>query len=385
MGKIHRFSIIIFSCGLLYSQTASISNVDATQRTDGSKIVDIYYDLAEDTLFTYFQVELEVSFDDGATYQNSDYISGDAGNGVLAGIDKHLEWSLGAEYGGTYSDQTKVKIIATGHFIEVSFPFVVVAAGDYTYGGGDEIRNIAYDYEIMTYEVTNADFAEFLINAYNDGSVWLSGDEVRGFYEGDNNNGPGDYNFLAMWNSRVNWNGTTFLVEEGYGNHPVTGVSWFGSWKFAEYYALRLPSQEEWEKAARGNTGFNYPWGENIDSTNANYHFSGDPYDNGTTPVGFFDGNVNDGFQTTDSPSPFGAYDMAGNAVEWTDSWSVNTPDRRIFRGGSWEWGTGECNSSWIGDWRHPSSYGWSTGFRCVRTISTTRANHLLNKQNKSR
>ena len=384
MGKILRLSIIILSCGLVYSQTASISNVDAVQRTDGSKIVDVYYDLAEDTLFTYFQVELEVSFDDGANFQISEFISGDAGNGVLAGVDNHMEWNLGAEYGGTYSNQTKVKVIATGKFIEVPFEFVVVPSGDFTYGYGDENRNIPYDYEIMKYEVTSAEYAAFLIDANANGNVWVNGNEVRGFYGGDNYHGPGDYRFLAMWDSRISWNGTTFIVEEGYGIHPVTGVTWFGAWKFSDTYLLRLPDEEEWEKAARGNTGWSYPWGESIDGTNANYHNSGDPFDNGTTPVGFYDGELNYGFQTTDSPSPYGAYDMAGNVGEWTTSQSVDYPQDRKIRGGSWGWNTGECNTSWYTQW-DANSYNWQAGFRCDRTISTTRANHLLNKQNKSR
>ncbi len=384
MGKILRFSIIILCCGLLYSQTASISNVTAAQRTDGSKIVDINYDLAEDTLFTYFQVELEVSFDNGNTYQNANYITGDAGNGVLAGSGNHLEWNLGAEHGGMYSDETKVKVIATGKFIEVPFEFVVVPAGDFTFGYNDETRNIAYNYEIMKYEVTNAEFAAFLIEANNAGDIWVNGNEIRGFYDGDNYYGPGDYRFLAMWESRISWNGTTFIVEEGYGIHPVTGVTWFGAWKFSVFYLLRLPDEEEWEKAARGNTGWNYPWGDNIDGSNANYHNSGDPFDNGTTPVGFYDDRLVDGFQTTDSPSPYDAYDMAGNVCEWTVSQPDNNPENRILRGGQWEWGTGECNSSWYTQWG-PHNYNRGGGFRCVRTVSTTRANHLLNKQNKSR
>ncbi len=385
MQKFIKISAALMIISLLSGQTASVTNVTASQRTDGTKLVDIYYDLAEDTLFTYFTVELEVSFDNGTNYQPSEYISGDAGNGVLAGIDNHLVWNLGAEFGGTYSDQTKVKIIATGRFIDVPFEFVTVPAGDFTYGYNDETRNISHDFEIMKYEVTNAEFTAFLIEAYNAGDVWLNGDEVRGFYSGDDYYGPGDYRLLAMWDSRISWNGTTFIVEESYGIHPVVGLTWFGALKFCDAYLLRLPTDEEWEKAARGSTGWNYPWGENIDSSYANYHNSGDPYDNGTTPVGFYNGSLVNGFQTSDNQSPFGAYDMAGNVVEWTASWAQNNPDRRIFRGGAWEWGTGECSSSWIGDWWHPDGYGRASGFRCVRTISATRARHLLNRRNSSR
>ncbi|MEJ2307366.1 MAG: SUMF1/EgtB/PvdO family nonheme iron enzyme [candidate division WOR-3 bacterium] len=117
-------------------------------------------------------------------------------------------------------------------------------------------------------------------------------------------------------------------------NFPVVGVNlheanayckWLSE-KTGEIY--RLPTESEWEKAARGTDQRRYPWGNNIDSSYANYYKSGDPYENdlsftgGLTQVGFYDGYIHDGFPTHDNASPYGAYDMAGNVWEWiSDPW----------------------------------------------------------------
>ena len=105
---------------------------------------------------------------------------------------------------------------------------------------------------------------------------------------------------------QIRYEGHLFIVQSGFENHPVVQVSWFGANAYANFYGLTLPTQEEWEKAARGNTGWDYPWGDAIDGSQANYWRSGDPFDNGPTPVGYYDGATHDGFKTTDSPSPFG-------------------------------------------------------------------------------
>ncbi len=382
-----RLFFALFGITMLSAQIASVTNVTAAQRTDGSKIVDIYYDLGQDITFTTFTVELAISFDGGVTFVSTSHVAGDVGDGITAGTGKHIEWFLGSEYDGTYSNQTVIQVTATGRFIDVPFPFVVIPAGNFTYGVGDEIRNIPYDYEIMQYEVTNAEFAAFLIDALDAGVIWLEGDWVRGFYAGDENNGPGNYNLHFRWVSRVYWNGTTFIVEEGYGDHPVTGVTWFGAYKFASYYGLRLPTEEEWEKAARDTTGWEFPWGETIDSSNANYWLSNDPWEEvgnswevmSTTPAGFYNGQNYNGFQTTDSPSPFGVYDMAGNVMEWTADWDQNDPSRRIWKSGSFNHNQWDIQSyrRWSDQ---PNQSRRDTGFRCVRDISSVRAKYLLDK-----
>jgi formylglycine-generating enzyme required for sulfatase activity len=367
------------------AQEAEVTNVTAAQRTDGSKQVDITYDLTEDTLFTFFIVNIEVSFDGGVTYTPTNYVTGDCGMGIGPEIGKVIVWNIGWEYNDTFDEDVKVKVIATGYIAgELPFEFVTVPAGDYTYGPGDTVLTIDYDYEIMKYLVTNAQYAEFLIEAYETGEVWFDGGEfVAGFYTGDEHYAMGNYYLFQLdrfpefgYNyGTISWNGTTFIVTEGYGNHPCIHVSWFGAWKFAEHYGLlRLPTEHEWEKAARGNTGYTFPWGNDYDGSMGNYAGSGDPWDEGTTPVGFYNGQNYEGFQTTDSPSQFGAYDMAGNVWEWTGSWYDCPHHHRAFRGGGW---TDPNYQVWVcnpGDQNHahwyPTAHANNRGFRLVRPIS---------------
>ncbi|MFC2121910.1 SUMF1/EgtB/PvdO family nonheme iron enzyme, partial [Bacteroidota bacterium] len=225
---------------------------------------------------------------------------------------------------------------------EIVFDWVSIPAGDFTYSSNDQIVNINYGYEIMKYEVTNKEYVAYLNDAYIHGKVIVTNLSVKGHYTGDNNWIAGEYEYYDLDGNvdnynvkKITWSGTRFSIENGYENHPVIFVTWFGADAFAKYYGYRLPTEQEWEKTARGNTDFDYPWGDTITGINANYWDSGDPFDNGTTPVGYYNGNNHNGYQVLDSPSPYGAYDMAGNVWEWTDSFFSNSSTHRVARGGS--------------------------------------------------
>ena len=269
------------------------------------------------------------------------------------------------------------------------FEMVTVTAGDYTYGQNDNILNIDYDYEIMKYEVTNAQYLTYLQDALANGEIWIGScldtwdwDEcINGYYEGDEHVPPGEVSYYSLddpWDESMNWNisfiswnsignGRFELNDSTFLNHPVVWVTWYGANAFAEHYGMRLPNKYEWEKTARGNTGADYPWGENagdIISDNANCWDSGDPWDNGTSPIGYFNGQNG----TTDSPSPYGAYDMVGNVWEWTDSWETESDPSRIISGGGWNNACGYFLQSWISLGNRPDGSGSNAAFRCVNT-----------------
>ena len=160
----------------------------------------------------------------------------------------------------------------------------------------------------------------------------------------------------------ITWDGDKYVVDEVYNNHPVVNVTWFGANAFANYYEYKLPNEFEWEKASRGDTGYDYPWGgfygDDI-SLYSNYYNSGDSFDNGTTPIDYF---IND---STSNQSPYGIIDMAGNAYEWTNSWFDLESGKtvRTQRGGSWKSPTYSLRS-WFRYYSEPYSASPRFGFR---------------------
>ena len=246
---------------------------------------------------------------------------------------------------------------------------VLIPAGEFRMGSDldneDEKRiNAVYldSYYVDRYEVTNQEYTAFLnaVGRIHDADGYVIID-------------------LESPYCRIKQVDGKYQVQQGFEHHPVLTVSWFGAEAYARWRGKRLPTEAEWEKAARGRIeGKEYPWGNTASHAHANYEGTEDiDIWLFTAPVGSF------------VPNGYGLYDMSGNAGEWCADWYGNhahTPDRfrtpekselkpsRVVRGGNWATDAPFLRCAF----RTSSAPGLThetIGFRCAKNVSTEREN----------
>jgi formylglycine-generating enzyme required for sulfatase activity len=152
---------------------------------------------------------------------------------------------------------------------------------------------------IGKFEITNREWKKFRDDpGYDDPKFWPDGRVV-----------PREQ--VPYWTQPNNHGGGTPASDD----YPVIGVNWDAATAYCAWLSARtgkhyrLPTEAEWEKAARGTAGRRYPWGDSIDRNLAN--FVGAQAFDTVRPVGSYPGNA----------SPYGAFDMAGNVLEWCQDW----------------------------------------------------------------
>jgi len=235
---------------------------------------------------------------------------------------------------------------------------VLIPAGPIIMGGNDgpaderpAHRVELPDFYLDRLPVTNAQFAAFLNSA---GTVNAKGERLYDIDDPD---------------ARIHARGGKWVAEKGFEDHPVVEVSWAGARDYCAWLKKRLPTEAEWEKAARGADGRKYPWGNEPPNRSRAQFGAGW---NRTAPVGSF----------PQGASPYGVLDMAGNAWEWVSSaylpYPYNPNDSREdlkagpvrgTRGGGHDSRPEELTTTQRGRnlSRNPRSGHHNIGFRCAR------------------
>ncbi|MCH9625426.1 MAG: Serine/threonine-protein kinase Pkn1 [Chlamydiales bacterium] len=252
--------------------------------------------------------------------------------------------------------QYRPKITASQNIEPLQTEMVIVQGSDFYRGSNEGNRDEMPGHRISTlsfaldiHPVTNEQFIRFL--------EFMGGEKDQNYQD-----------LIRLKDSRLARTGGKLTIESGYSKHPVVGVTWYGSVGYAKWAGKRLPTEAEWEIAARGGLeGALFTTGDQIEKSQANF-FSAD-----TTSVMSY------------APNGFGLYDMSGNVYEWCQDWygynyyetSAQEPYNptgplqgvyRVLRGGCWK----SLHEDLRVSHRHrnnPGTVNSTYGFRCAADV----------------
>ncbi|MFQ5751570.1 MAG: SUMF1/EgtB/PvdO family nonheme iron enzyme [bacterium] len=323
------------------------------------------------------QFEAIAEYQDASVVYITDEVEWSVSPGLAATIDSTGKFH--AEHGATgeesvICDYQTLEASATVHIqttISVPFEMVVIPAGSFTMGSDNGRPDekpphvVVLDaFQIGKYEVTNAQYADYLNQALAADEIFVQSGLVVG------KKGPYIWRPYALLKGVPQFPDVFIKLDEpeaveyvpttGSENLPVVRLTWYGAAAFCAFYGLRLPTEAEWEKAARGGQQLEYATQDgNISHDLANYNGTGgmDTFE-GLAPVGTF------------PPNPYGIYDMSANAGEhvfdlyqW-DYYTVSPaenpigpgpnmftgdlpfPGSAVWRGGCWFLGPDNCRTT---------------------------------------
>ncbi len=380
-------TLCLLGCMAASAQTPlSVTQGRAAQRA-GTRLVDVYYDVSGGT--APYTVTLQGSADGGITWTLPvTTVSGNVGAVTAAGTNRKVTWNAGADWAGQFSSNVKFRVNVTD--AATLDGFSLIPAGVFTMGrtSGDTDSNAP---------PVSVNVSAFFMGKYEvTHSLWLT---------------------VANW---ANANGYDIPFGGGKGaNHPVHSISWFdmvkwcnarsqrdgltpvytvrgavmktgttaptANWNASGY---RLPTEAEWEKAARGGvSGKRFPWGtDSISHSQANY-YSSTSYTYDVSPTRTMHPTYATGSRPYSSPvgsfaaNGYGLYDMAGNMWEWCWDWygastyvngatnprGLSSGSFRVFRGGCWECFPQLCRVAQRG-YNTPDAPSGNVGFRMARS-----------------
>ena len=342
-----------------------VSNVTASQRSDGSKIVDIYYDLydANDELC---DITFKLSADGGASFDiipSPANLSGDFGDDLPSGTNKHIIWNAGAE-SYTLDSSYLYRVYADdGSSPPMPENFILVEGGTFNNGTSDVTISSFY---IDKYELTQAGYQAVM--GSNPASGYGVGDTYPVYY-------VSWFNAIEYCNRRSMQEGLTPCYSySSYGTNPD---DWPAGWNSSDgnhtnvscnwtAIGYRLPTEMEWMFAAKGGNqshGYTYSGSYNLNA------------------VGWYNSNSSGTTHTvgTKAANELGTFDMSGNVWEWvwdingsypsgsqTNPTGANSGYARVLRGGGWYSNDHFSAVSYRVDYIATGS-GYGLGFRCVR------------------